>query len=71
MITKDELEKLKQKYQKGMRIRLITMDDIQAPPIGTEGTIKGIDDFGAIRVSWDTGSCLSIIPDEDNFEILT
>lgn len=54
-----------------MRVRLIKMDDIQAPPSGTEGTIINVDDTGTIRVYWDTGSSLSIITNEDKFEILT
>ncbi len=32
------------------------MDDIQAPPVGTKGTVRGVDDIGSIMVSWDNGS---------------
>nr|WP_296103876.1 DUF4314 domain-containing protein [uncultured Mediterraneibacter sp.] len=71
MLRRDEVERLKQKYRAGMRVRLIKMDDIQAPPSGTEGTIINVDDTGTIRVYWDTGSSLSIITNEDKFEILT
>lgn len=34
------------------------------------GTIIKVDDAGNIRVSWDTGSSLSIIPNRDEFELL-
>ena len=41
------------------------MDDIQAPPIGTEGTVKGVDDIGNILVTWDNGSSLNVVYKED------
>ena len=31
-----EVKKVKETYKPGMRIRLIKMDDFQAPPVGTE-----------------------------------
>lgn len=36
------------------------MDDIQAPPFGTLGTVRGVDGIGNILVQWDTGSTLSV-----------
>ncbi len=42
------------------------MEDIQAPPIGTKGTVKGVDDIGSIMVSWDNGSSLSVAYGEDS-----
>ena len=41
------------------------MDDIQAPPIGTKGTVYGVDDTGSLLVHWDNGSGLSVIYGED------
>lgn len=41
------------------------MDDIQAPPIGTLGTVSGIDDTGSIMVRWDNGSGLFVVYGED------
>jgi len=46
------------------------MDDIQAPPAGTEGTVTFIDDAGTIHMRWDTGSSLGLISGEDEFEVL-
>ena len=46
------------------------MDDIQAPPIGTLGTVKHVDDIGTIHVSWDTGSGLGVVFGEDIVRIL-
>ena len=46
------------------------MDDLFAPPAGTRGTVKGVDDAGQIMVRWDTGSGLSLIPGVDRFKIV-
>lgn len=43
------------------RVELVQMDDIQAPPIGTKGTVEGIDDTGSIMVRWDNGSGLNVV----------
>ena len=37
------------------------MEDIQAPPIGTYGTVTGVDDTGSLLVRWDNGSGLNAI----------
>lgn len=55
------IERLKAKYPKGTRVRLVRMDDIQAPPIGTLGTVIGVDDIGSILVNWDNGSSLNVV----------
>lgn len=65
------IKRIKETYLPGMRIRLIKMDDVQAPPIGTEGTIRGVDDIGSVMVAWDTGSSLNVVLDEDEIEILS
>ena len=61
---------LRQRFRPGMRIRLIHMDDSQAPPAGTEGTVVDVDDIGNVLMRWDNGSSLNLIPDEDEFEII-
>ena len=53
-------------YAKGTRVELKQMDDPQAPPIGTKGTVIGVDDVGSIMVDWDNGSCLNVIPFVDD-----
>lgn len=58
--SKEIVENLRKKYPVGTRVELIFMDDIQAPPIGTKGTVRGVDDIGSIMVSWDNGSSLSL-----------
>ena len=42
------------------------MDDVQAPPIGTKGTVIGVDDAASVMVKWDNGSGLNIIYGEDS-----
>ncbi len=58
------------RYSKGTRVRLIYMNDIQAPPRGTMGTVNHVDDAGTIHVNWDNGSTLGLIENEDKFEIV-
>lgn len=54
---------------KGKRVMIIHMDDTQAPPPGTHGTIKYVDDIGQIHVNWDNGSRLAICPINDQYQI--
>lgn len=65
MISDRQLEALRKQYPDGTRVELLQMDDIQAPPLGTMGTVYGIDDTGSLLVRWDNGSCLSVILSED------
>lgn len=67
---KRKIIRLKEKFSKNTRLKLISMDDIQAPPSGTFGTVLGVDDIGMILVEWDNGSTLSLIPEEDKFKIV-
>lgn len=54
----------------GMRVKLIYMEDPQAPAPGTEGTVQYIDDLGTIHVAWDTGCSLGLVPGVDEWKIL-
>lgn len=67
---KRKIIRLKEKFPKNTRLKLISMDDIQAPPSGTFGTVLGVDDIGMILVKWDNGSTLSLIPEEDKFKLV-
>ena len=55
------LERLRKEYPEGTRIELLEMDDQQAPPVGTQGTVRGVDDIGSIMVTLDNGSSLSVL----------
>ena len=61
MIRQNELDSLRAQYPAGTRVELLQMDDMQAPPIGTKGTVTGIDDTGSLLVNWDNGSGLNVI----------
>ena len=65
-ISKETVERIKSEYPKGTRVELTGMEDIQAPPIGTKGTVVGVDDIGSIMVNWDNGSSLSVVYGEDS-----
>ena len=67
--THEEVRNLRKRYPKGTKVRLINMNDIQAPPVNTEGKVTFIDDAGQIHVKWDTGSTLALIVGEDTFII--
>lgn len=58
--SKELVEQLRKRYPAGTRVRLVSMDDIQAPPVGTLGTVRGVDDAGDIMVRWDNGSGLNV-----------
>ena len=55
--SKAVVEVLRRQYPIGTRVELVRMDDPQAPPIGTKGTVKGVDDIGSIM---DNGCGLSV-----------
>ena len=63
--SRETVERIRAQYPVGCRVELIKMDDIQAPPIGTKGTVTGVDDIGSIMVSWDNGSTLHIVYGDD------
>ena len=60
LIGKETLQALRERYPKGTRVELVKMDDAQAPPVGTLGTVRGVDDMGSIMVAWDNGCGLSV-----------
>lgn len=65
---KEELKRLREEYPAGCRVKLVKMDDMQAPPEGTKGTVRYVDDAGSVSVLWDTGSRLSAVYQEDIIE---
>ena len=65
VMTPEILASLRERFPQGARVELVRMDDLQAPPIGTLGTVFGVDDSGSIMVRWDNGSGLHVIYGED------
>lgn len=64
-IKRETVNRLREQYLAGTRVELVKMDDLQAPPIGTSGTVTGVDDIGSIMVRWDNGCGLNVIYGED------
>jgi len=62
---KETVESIRRDYPVGCRVELVRMDDPQAPPIGTQGTVLGVDDIGSVEVAWDNGSGLHVAYGED------
>jgi len=62
---KETVERIRRDYPAGCRVELVRMDDPQAPPIGTQGTVLGVDDIGSVMVAWDNGSGLHVAYGED------
>ena len=67
---REQVEALRKEYPAGTRIELLEMDDPQAPPIGTRGTVLGVDDIGSLLVAWDNGSSLNVAYSIDRVRIL-
>ena len=67
----EEVIAAKRRYLPGMKVKLVKMDDFKAPPIGTKGTVLGVDDVGSVIVEWDNGSRLNVVLGEDEIEILS
>lgn len=68
--SKEIVQMLRKKYPAGTRVELVEMDDAQAPPMGTKGTVLGVDDTGSIMVHWDNGSRLHVIYEIDKCKIV-
>lgn len=63
--SQKEVERLRREFPEGCRVALEKMDDFQAPPMGTLGVVKGVDDTGSILVAWANGSGLNVVYGED------
>lgn len=63
--NKEIIEHLRRTYPAGTTVELVRMNDDQAPPVGTRGTVIFVDDIGTIHVRWDTGSSLGLAFGED------
>ena len=63
--NEQEVERVRRMYPAGTRVELVDMDDPQAPPAGTLGTVLGVDDTGSLLMRWDNGSGLNVIWRQD------
>ena len=70
--SREEIERLRQRYPAGTQIRLNHMDDPFAPvPPGTVGEVTMVDDGGNIHMRWQNGRTLSLIDGVDDFEVIS
>ena len=65
--TRQQIEILKALYPAGTRLELISMEDSQAIPRGSKGTVVLVDDMGPVHMKWDNGRTLGLIPGVDSF----
>ena len=63
--SRELVESIRKEYPIGTRVELVKMDDLQAPPVGTKGTVTRVDDTGSLMMKWDNGSGLNVIYGED------
>ena len=69
--NKETVDRIRREYPAGTRVELVQMDDAQAPPAGTKGTVFGVDDTGSLLMRWDTGSGLNVVYGEDIVQKIT
>lgn len=67
-ISDAELSQLRNKFLPGTRVRLVKMKDFHAPPVGSCGTVRLVDDAGTVHVAWDAGWILGVDYYEDKIE---
>ena len=68
--TPEQVEQVRRQYPKGSRVELVWMDDPNAPPIGTKGTVVGVDNIASLMILWDNGSHLNVAYGEDIIRLL-
>ena len=63
VISKQALQSLRDRYPKGTRVELVSMDDPYNRKLtpGCQGTVVSVDSIGTIHVAWDCGSSLGIV----------
>ena len=78
MLTPDEIARLRAIYHPGRRVRFVAFGepDRSELSVGSEGTVRRVDDFGTVHVEWDNGINLGCVvralggESEDQIELL-
>lgn len=65
------VERIKEVYKSGTRIRLRYMEGERDMYDGLEGTVTRVDDIGQIHMRWDNGRSLAINPEVDSWEVIS
>ena len=63
-------EVYKKKYPKGTRVQAIEINDKNAPPKGTKGTVSFVDDIGTVFVDWDEDGYVSGVVVANNVDTI-
>ena len=69
-VSREMVQSIKKRYPVGTRIKLDFMNDSQAVPSGTLGTVAYVDDMGTLHMKWDNGRSLGLVVGEDSFEVV-
>lgn len=69
-LTQEEVQQIKEKYVAGLKVELIKMYDLQAPPPKTRGFIDFVDDAGTLHIRWENGSSLGLVVGVDEFKVI-
>jgi len=62
---RETVARVRAEFPLGTRVELVKMDDPQAPPVGTKGTVLYVDDIASLCMRWDNGSSLHVAYGED------
>ena len=54
--SREIIEPLRREFPAGTRVELVRMDDAQTPPVGTHGTVLGVDDTGSLSCTGTTAA---------------
>lgn len=72
MMTREQVQRTKEKYPEGTKIRLVRMYDDPCPvESGTTGVVQLVDGIGNIHIKWDNGRTLALCPEVDKFEVIS
>lgn len=63
--SKETVERIRREYPEGTQVVLVSMNDIQSPPVGTIGKVTHVDDCATVHVAWSNGSTLGAVYGED------
>jgi hypothetical protein len=69
--SRETVEYMKARYPEGTRVRLVKMEDMDAVPKGTLGTVLGVDAIGSLLIRWDNGRSLNVLYGIDVVTIVT
>ena len=69
--TRAQVERIRQQYPVGTKVRMIRMEEDRNPiQPGTVGTVAYVDDAGSVHMKWENGRTLAFILGIDSVEII-